>query len=144
MASKSKVYFYSDSVDLRLSQRNKLKKAIEALFEKEGKNLDKMNYVFCNDEKLRSINRRYLKHDYYTDIITFDYSEDKSAIRGESYISLDRIRANSLELQTPYHSELLRVIFHGALHLCGYRDKKPGETREIRKKEDFYLRRFGV
>ena len=144
MPSKSKVYFFSENVEIRLSRRTDLKKTIEALFKKEGKNLHRMNYVFCTDEKLRSINRHYLKHDYYTDIITFDLSEDKDAVQGESYISLDRVKVNALELKKPFNEELLRVIFHGALHLCRYRDKKPGEIREIREKVNFYLSQFGV
>jgi probable rRNA maturation factor len=139
MASKSKVYFYSENVNIRLNGRKELKRVIEALFKKEGKELDRMNYVFCNDEEVRRINRQYLKHDYYTDIITFDLSEGNAAIRGESYISLHRIKANSLELKKSFNEELLRVIFHGALHLCEYDDKSEKKRLQMRKKEDYYI-----
>jgi rRNA maturation RNase YbeY len=93
-------------------------------------------YIFCNDDKILEVNRQYLNHDYYTDIITFDYNEDleamgiKNTISGDLYISLDTVLSNSEEQGTTYDEELHRVIIHGILHLCGINDKGPGE-REI-------------
>ena len=142
MTSKSKVYFFFDSVNHNLKNRARIKQAVELIFRKEKKKLDRLNYIFCSDTALLSINKHYLKHDYYTDIITFDLSEDKDRVNGEIYISVDRVRENAAILKNPFSKELLRVIFHGALHLCGYRDKKSKEERKMREKEEFYLNLF--
>jgi probable rRNA maturation factor len=139
MASKSKVYFFFDNVRISLQNRTKLKRSIEFLFKKEKKSLESLNYIFCSDKKLLDINRQYLKHDFYTDIITFDLSEEGDKIIGEIYISVDRVLENSTALKIPLSKEFSRVIFHGALHLCGYKDKTSEQKHQIRKKEDYYL-----
>jgi len=141
MASKSKVYFFFDNVSLNLRSRNKIKAAVEFLFKSERKSLASLNYIFCSDEKLLSINRDYLKHDYYTDIVTFDLSEGPD-ITGEIYISVDRVRDNARQFGFTITDELLRVIFHGALHLCGYRDNTQALKNKMRAKEDHYLAIF--
>ncbi|HEX7846309.1 MAG TPA: rRNA maturation RNase YbeY, partial [Chitinophagaceae bacterium] len=112
---KAKVSFFFDGVSTSLKNRTDLKMFIESLFSKEGKKLLSLNYVFCSDKRLLEINRQYLNHDYYTDIITFDLSEDDSGIIGEVYISLDRVKENATQLKLSIKSELHRVIFHGAL-----------------------------
>lgn len=94
-----------------------------------GRKVGDIAYIFCNDEKILEVNRQYLHHDYYTDIITFDYDED-DVISGDLFISLDTVRSNAQQLGVPYEQELNRVIIHGILHLCGINDKGPGE-REI-------------
>lgn len=94
-----------------------------------GKSVGDIAYIFCNDEKILEVNREYLNHDYYTDIITFDYCED-NRISGDLFISLDTVRSNAEEQGAEYEDELFRVIIHGILHLCGIDDKEPGE-REI-------------
>lgn len=94
-----------------------------------GRKVGDIAYIFCNDEKILEVNRQYLHHDYYTDIITFDYDED-DVISGDLFISLDTVRSNAQQLGVPYEQELNRVIIHGVLHLCGINDKGPGE-REI-------------
>lgn len=94
-----------------------------------GKQVGEVSYIFCNDERILAVNREYLKHDYYTDIITFDYTEGDT-ISGDLFISLDTVRTNSEQFSTPYEEELHRIIIHGILHLCGINDKGPGE-REI-------------
>lgn len=119
--------------------RNKLKRAIMLLFKKENKSLASLNYIFCNDKRLLDINQQYLKHDYYTDIITFNLSEDDNKITGEIYISVDRVKENARLLGLSTVSELHRVIFHGALHLCGYKDKTMREKTKMRRKEEYYL-----
>ena len=91
-----------------------------------GKRVGEVAYIFCDDEKILEVNRQYLNHDYYTDIITFDYCED-DVISGDLFISLDTVRSNAEAQGTPYDEELHRVIIHGILHLCGINDKGPGE-----------------
>jgi rRNA maturation RNase YbeY len=94
-----------------------------------GMKVGDVNYIFCNDERIPEVNREYLQHDYYTDIITFDYTEG-NIISGDLFISLDTVRTNSEQFATEYEEELHRTIIHGILHLCGINDKGPGE-REI-------------
>lgn len=91
-----------------------------------GKKVGEIAYIFCNDDKILEVNRQYLQHDYYTDIITFDYTED-NVISGDIFISLDTVKSNSVEQGTEYDEELHRVIIHGILHLCGINDKGEGE-----------------
>lgn len=129
-------------VSITLRQRTELKGSIERLFKKEGKGLFQINYVFCSDTKLRSINRQYLNHNYFTDIITFDLSETKNEIIGEIYISVDRVRDNAQHHKTTFSKEILRVIYHGALHLCGYDDKNPKDEKVMRMMEDRLIREF--
>lgn len=144
MGSISKVYFFRDNVEFTLAHRTELKLFIEGIFKKEGKRLGGINYIFCTDRRLLEINRQYLKHDYYTDIITFSLATEKSPVEGEIYISIDRVRDNARELQTAFSKELLRVIFHGALHLCGYNDKTKAQQNVMREKEDLYLAKFAA
>jgi len=138
MRSKSKVYFFFHRPAPFLRERTRLKKHIEAVFRREGKKLESINYVFCSDNELLKINQQFLQHDYFTDIVTFDLSETELVI-GEVYISLDRVRENARNLNVPLGTEMRRVIFHGALHLCGYEDKSMAQRKRMRKKEDYYL-----
>lgn len=105
---------------------------------KEAKKPGDINYIFCNDEYLLQVNRDYLQHDYYTDIITFDYVKGKT-ISGDIFVSLPRISDNASTLSKNFEDELHRVLAHGILHLCGYKDKTEEEEKEMRSKEDFYL-----
>jgi len=141
MPSKPKVYFFYQNVQISLSNRSGLKKFIESVFRKERKSLASINYIFVSDNALLEINKQFLKHDFYTDIITFDLSESEDII-AEIYISIDRVRDNAKALRTSFKSEIHRVIFHGALHLCGFGDKTKGEKAEMREKEDFYLLKY--
>ena len=136
--SKSKVYFFFQEVKFTLSKRNLLKEYIRQIFKREGKTLASINYVFCTDPALLEINRQFLHHDFYTDIITFDLSESE-AIQAEIYISVDRVKENALKLGVSFKAELHRVVFHGVLHLCGYKDKNKKERAKMRSQEDFYL-----
>lgn len=137
-SSKSKVCFFFQDVKVNLTNRSGLKRYIQSIFKMEGKKLESINYIFCTDKALLGINRQYLKHDFYTDIVTFDLSETDS-IQAEIYISVDRLRENARQLGVSFRSELHRVIFHGVLHLCGYKDKSKEEKAKMRRKEDFYL-----
>ena len=140
--SKSKVCFFFQGVKVSLDNRTQLKKYVESIFKKEGKKLFSINYIFCTDKAVLEINRQFLAHDFYTDIITFDLS-DSDATQAEIYISVDRVKDNAAELGISFKSELHRVIFHGVLHLCGYKDKKKKDIEEMRSKEEFYLLKYG-
>ncbi len=133
------VQFFFVDTTITLSKRAEMKNFIMSIFKAEGRLLGNINYVFCSDEYLLGINRQFLKHDYYTDIITFDMSEPGQPLQAEIYISLDRVRENSKMLGTILKHELHRVVFHGALHLCGYEDKTKKDTILMRKAEDKYL-----
>ena len=126
-----------------LHNRRFLKLFIHQLFKKEGKLLQSLDIIFCSDEYLLEINNKHLQHDYYTDIITFDFSDSNSTqTTGELYISVDRVKDNALSLHTKFDTELLRVIFHGALHLCGFKDKSSKDIKQMREKEDEYLNQY--
>jgi len=135
------MFRYADR-QLTLSQKTAIRAFIETLFRKEKKALEGITYVFCSDEYLLDINRRFLQHDYYTDIITFGLSAPGEPVEAEIYISTERVKENAGQLNLGFKEEMLRVIFHGALHLCGYRDKKKAEIALMREKEDHYLRMY--
>jgi rRNA maturation RNase YbeY len=141
MPSKSKVYFFFDNKKLGLQNRGNLKRFIEYIFKKEKKQLSSLNYIFCSDKKLLEINQSFLNHDFFTDIITFDLSEDEN-ICAEIYISVDRVKENSKTLKASFTSELHRVLFHGVLHLCGYKDKTKAEKQKMREKEEYYINQY--
>ena len=123
------ISFYSEEIDLPAINQEAVREWVRAVAKTYGKKACEISYIFCSDEKILEVNRQYLQHDYYTDIITFDYtSGDK--ISGDLFISLDTVRTNSEAFHTDYNEELHRTIIHGILHLCGINDKGPGE-REI-------------
>jgi probable rRNA maturation factor len=138
-----RIQLFYNEVSFSLSNRTKLKLFIPNIFRLEAtKPLEQLNYIFCTDEYLLHVNREFLKHDYYTDIITFDLSEENGTITGEIYISIDRVRDNARQNNVRLYEELHRVIFHGALHLCGYGDKAPKEVKQMRAKENFYMEKY--
>ncbi len=137
----AKVMFHYADARFSYNRKTELKNFIESLFEKEKKKLEGLDYIFCSDEYLLQINQSHLNHDTYTDIITFDLSEGDGTI-GEIYISIDRVKENATQFNNPFSTELLRVVFHGALHLCGYRDKKKEDIDLMRKKESLYINLF--
>ena len=122
-----------------LKNRVALKSFIEKRVKKEGLSIESLNYVFCSDKYLLEINKQFLDHNYYTDIISFDLSEVSGQLIGEVYISVDRVKDNAKTHGTSFTEELLRVIFHGALHFCGYKDKKPADVKKMRQMEDLWL-----
>ena len=136
------IFFHSADKAFTFKGKKELKKFISSIFDLEKKPLNTLNYIFCSDEYLLKINQSFLKHDFYTDIITFNLAENKAPVDGEIYISLDRVKENTASLATNYKDELLRVLFHGVLHLCGYRDKKKLERKLMREKEDYYISLF--
>ena len=134
----TKVRFFFEDKKFALKNRTLLKAFIEFLFKKEKKQLSSINYIFCSDKMILDINSRFLNHANFTDIITFDLSETNSTV-AEIYISIDRVKENAKKFGYSFESELHRVIFHGALHLCGYKDKNKIVRKEMRGKEDYYL-----
>jgi probable rRNA maturation factor len=138
-APPAKVHFHFQKEGLALNERSSLKSFIERLFKREKNQLAEIHFIFCTDDYLLNINRQYLNHDFYTDIVTFGLSEPGYPINAEIYISVDRVRENAADFKTSLKRELHRVIFHGVLHLCGYKDKTKAEERVMRKMEDKYL-----
>lgn len=122
-----------------LANRVALKSFIEKRVKKEGYSIETLTYVFCSDKYLLKMNKDFLSHNYYTDIISFDLSETPGNLIGEVYISVDRVKDNAKTHGTSLKEELHRVIFHGALHFCGYKDKKPTDTKKMRQMEDRWL-----
>jgi rRNA maturation RNase YbeY len=138
----ARINFYNADVSYKLSEKRKISKFIKTIFSTEEKSLNQLAIILCSDEYLLSINEQFLKLDYYTDIITFDLSANKDGIVGEIYISIERVKENAENVSALFKNEILRVIFHGCLHLCGYKDKKKSEITIMRQKEDYYLRLF--
>lgn len=133
------IYFFNEDVRFPLQGRkNEVKKFLKSLVKEEGKRVGEINYIFCSDEYLLNINKEYLNHHYYTDVITFDTSES-TLLNGDIYISLDTVAKNAEIYETKFENELFRVVFHGLLHLCGYKDKTEDEEKQMRSKEDYYL-----
>lgn len=138
------IHFFTEEIPFKLKQSRKLKDWIKSSVAKEKYSLKSLNYVFCSDASLLERNIQYLNHNTLTDIITFDLSEEEGAIEGEIYISVDRVRENAAKYSKSFEDELHRVLIHGVLHLAGYRDKKTDQKSEMRKKEDYYLKKRGL
>lgn len=136
------IKFFFNEVSITLPDRKRLKQFLIGLFDMEGKILSESTYVFCSDKYLLSINQEFLQHDNYTDIITFTLSDNTEPIIGEIYISSERVKENARKLEITINRELHRVIFHGALHLCGYNDKTPADKKAMTLKEDKYLQLY--
>jgi rRNA maturation RNase YbeY len=142
---KSSVRFGYADRKLPIDGKRTIQVAVIELVRHERSLPCRLQYVFCSDEYLHSMNVSFLQHDDYTDIITFDLSEDsKALIEGEIYISVDRVKSNASELGVSFRQEMLRVIFHGALHLCGYGDKTKASKAIMRSMEETYLKKAGV
>ncbi|MCJ8210416.1 rRNA maturation RNase YbeY [Mucilaginibacter sp. RS28] len=138
------INFFLEDISYKLTGKLALKKWIKETIIAEGYKLDELNYILCSDEYLLQINQQYLNHDTYTDIITFDNSEKDKVITGDIFISIERIKENAVKFAVPEIRELQRVVIHGALHLLGYKDKKPAEKALMTEKEDFYLTKISV
>lgn len=129
-------FFYEN--DFKLPKVNRYRGWLQDVIQEEGCDLGEINYIFCNDSYLLELNMEFLKHDTLTDIITFDNSLGKQ-LHGEIYISTERVKENSKEFQSSFQAELGRVLVHGILHLCGYKDKSEKEEKRMRAKENYYL-----
>jgi rRNA maturation RNase YbeY len=128
------IYYHAEDVKINIKNKLKTRQWINSTITSEGKTLGDINYIFCSDEYLLKVNQDALDHDYYTDIITFDYCE-ANIISGDLFISIDRVKDNAEQLKETFEREISRVMIHGVLHLCGYGDKSEAEEKLMRKKE---------
>ena len=137
------VSYFFENTDFKLKNKTKIKNWLRFVAESEIFTLGNISVIFCSDNYILDINQRFLQHDYFTDIITFDYSEGRK-ISGDLFISVDSVRENSIEYGTEFFDELHRVIVHGILHLIGYDDHTDDEIKVMRSKEDYYLSVFDL
>ena len=132
------IQFLAENIDLPRINNRIVSKWIKSVVAIYGKKVANVNYVFCSDERILEVNKQFLKHDYFTDIITFDYSENKT-IAGDIFISIDTVKSNADEFGVSFEQELHRIIIHGILHLCGQDDKSPELRIEMTRKENLAL-----
>ena len=133
------ISFFEEEIEFKLKEKLKLKKWINSVCEIYKRKAGDINYIFCTDEYLLEINKQYLNHDFYTDIITFDQSESANKIDAEIYISIDRVKENAETNKVTFMQELNRIIIHGVLHLIGFKDKSAAEALEMRNLENKML-----
>jgi rRNA maturation RNase YbeY len=130
------ILFFEEDIKFSLNQKNKYKKWLKEVADRENYKIKELNYIFCSDEYLYQINQQYLNHNTYTDIITFDNSEEAKLIEGDIFISIERIKENALREKNSFDKEILRVMCHGLLHLMGYKDKNPKDKTLMSQRED--------
>ena len=135
------ISFNNQNINFTLKNKTALKAWISDVAKKEKKKTGTIHYIFTNDDDLLKMNQQFLDHNTYTDIITFDYTEDNT-INGDIFISIDRVKENANKFDTSFENELHRVIIHGVLHLCGYKDKSKADAELMRKKENSSLKLF--
>ncbi len=140
----SSIHFHYPYSSFALTHRRELKSFILKMISREKHQLNEINFIFCSDDYLLQLNRSYLNHDTLTDIITFPFSKPSEPIQSDIYISIERVRENAHTFQTPFYRELHRVIFHGVLHLCGYKDKSKKQSQQMRAMEEHYLNLYFV
>jgi probable rRNA maturation factor len=139
-AHKKNIHYFFEDISFTFKARNLHAAWLNQVAQKEKKNIDCINYIFCSDEYLLSLNEQHLNHHTLTDIITFEYNEPNSKnVSSDIYISIDRVKENALQFNATFTEELRRVMAHGLLHLCGYKDKKEADKANMRKKEDLAL-----
>ena len=132
------IQYIAEEVKLPSLQKQKINRWIKETAAGYDKKIGEIAYIFCSDQKILEVNNQYLQHDYYTDIITFDYSEG-SVISGDIFISLDTVKSNAQDFGVDFEHEILRILIHGILHLCGQDDKTPEKRIEMTRKEDLAL-----
>ena len=135
------INFFLEDISFSLKNKIKLRNWIKNTIVSEGKKLGELNFIFCSDTYLLEINQQYLKHDTFTDIITFDSSEVEGIINGDIFISYERVQENAAKFSTSIPNELHRIIIHGTLHLLGYKDKTKPAKALMTQKEDEYLQK---
>ena len=147
------IRFFVEQIKITIAHKRLIRKWIQQAIESEKKSLGEINYIFCSDKYLLHINKTFLNHDTLTDIVTFPIEQsfnpllsnqpaNNKTISGEIYISIERVKENAKKFNTTQKQELLRVMIHGVLHLCGYGDKSAAQQKKMRHKEDYYLARF--
>lgn len=134
------IQFFSEDIAFTLKEKQKVRQWVAETIKSEGfKRIGELSFIFCSDAYLLEINKQYLNHDTFTDIVTFDSSEEEETIAGDIFISVERIQENAAKFGVPERDELHRVIIHGVLHLCGYYDKKKEDKEQMTFKENDYL-----
>lgn len=136
------INFYSEEIDFELQNQENHSAWINKTISSFNKSIQEISFIFCSDDYLLKINQQFLDHDYYTDIITFDNSEQENKIASDIFISIDRVKENASEGNFDFNEELKRVMIHGILHLLGFNDKTKEEQIEMRKQEDYFLGQF--
>ena len=131
----SKIAFYTENIKMPAINKSRVKEWLKEVAAFYNREIGALNYIFCGDDRIIEVNNQFLGHNYYTDIITFDYSDNKT-VSGVMYVSVDTICSNSLKYKTSFDTELHRVIVHGLLHLCGINDKGPGERKIMEAAEE--------
>lgn len=134
----SSVSFYSEQTDFSIQNQKQVEAWLRQVCRQENKTLSEITFIFCSDDYLLQVNQDFLQHDYYTDVITFDYCEEQN-VSGDIFISIDRVVENASSVGVSFPDELHRVMVHGMLHLLGYKDKTVAEKTEMTSKEDYYL-----
>jgi len=137
------INFFNEDVSLPKLKKRKLISWIKNVIQSEGKKVGQVSFIFCSDDYLLEVNKKYLDHDYYTDIITFDYVEE-NVIQGDIFISVDRVKENSVTFRTIFEDEIHRILIHGILHLLGYKDKLKKDKHLMTTKEDYYLNELKI
>ena len=135
------ISFHNEGVTTKTPSKRLLKAWIKEFVSNHGKKVGELAFIFCSDEKILEVNQNFLQHDYYTDIITFDYCEDQT-VSGDIFISVERVAENAISHKVEYKAELLRVIAHGVLHLIGFQDKSPKKKIEMTENEDLCISLF--
>jgi len=136
----SNINFFQEEITFELKDESSITSWLQSVATAEGQSIGEINYIFCSDEYILSINEEYLNHDYYTDIITFDNRDNtQDDIEADIFVSIDRVQENAQMIQVPFDTELRRVMVHGLLHLLGYHDKSEEEISQMREKEEAYL-----
>ncbi len=133
--------FFTEQIDFQINNKDVLIQWIKNTAKEENRKTGEISIIFTSDDNLLEINKKYLNHDYYTDVITFDYSENDT-ISGDIFISIDRVKENAQIYNSKFEQELHRVIIHGILHLIGYKDKNETDQKLMRQKEDYYLQKL--
>ena len=135
------ISFHSEGVNTKTPSKHLLKAWIKELVSNHGKKVGELAFVFCSDEKILEVNQNFLQHDYYTDIITFDYCEGE-IVSGDIFISVERVAENATSHNIEYNTEIIRVLAHGVLHLIGFQDKSPKKKKEMTENEDLCISLF--
>jgi rRNA maturation RNase YbeY len=137
-----KIQFFSENITFRLPNKARIRSWLLSVIQSEKKKAWYINYIFCDDLYILELNKTYLDRDYFTDVISFSYSEEPGTVSGDIFISIDRVRENADKFGQSFDSEIRRIMVHGLLHLTGYRDRLKNEKKRITKKEDHYLSLF--
>ncbi|MBD2702546.1 rRNA maturation RNase YbeY [Spirosoma sp. BT702] len=138
------IRFFNEDVPYKLPQKQAIRQWLKEQASREGYTVGELNYIFCSDEYVLQVNRDYLQHDYYTDIITFDQSDEEGKIEGDIFVSVERVADNAAQLGNLPVQEMHRVLAHGLLHLCGYGDKTDEEEAQMRVKENEWMSHLAV